>query len=132
MSHAAVVRQTTSFLPLILSGLRTPGAATAGAAPSATFYPPLPETSDVYVITCHLCVCVFFFSSPDHEQVGSVAQCSMLHRSNLLAVVGGGVNPKFSEISGELFQKEKGGIVACADHSRGHERVFFAYFLFIF
>uniref|UniRef100_A0A3B4Z3A3 WD repeat domain 45 n=1 Tax=Seriola lalandi dorsalis TaxID=1841481 RepID=A0A3B4Z3A3_SERLL len=36
----------------------------------------------------------------DHEQVGSVALCSMLHRSNLLAVVGGGVNPKFSEISG--------------------------------
>uniref|UniRef100_A0A671W0V1 WD repeat domain 45 n=1 Tax=Sparus aurata TaxID=8175 RepID=A0A671W0V1_SPAAU len=35
----------------------------------------------------------------DHEQVGSVALCSMLHRSNLLAVVGGGVNPKFSEIS---------------------------------
>uniref|UniRef100_A0A8B9H414 WD repeat domain 45 n=1 Tax=Astyanax mexicanus TaxID=7994 RepID=A0A8B9H414_ASTMX len=35
----------------------------------------------------------------DHEQVGSVAHCSMLHRSNLLAVVGGGVNPKFSEIS---------------------------------
>ncbi|XP_038825999.1 WD repeat domain phosphoinositide-interacting protein 4-like [Salvelinus namaycush] len=35
----------------------------------------------------------------DHEQVGSVAQCSMLHRSNLLAVVGGGINPKFSEIS---------------------------------
>lgn len=42
------------------------------------------------------CVCL------DHEQVGSVALCSMLHRSNLLAVVGGGVNPKFSEISGEL------------------------------
>ncbi|XP_061657026.1 WD repeat domain phosphoinositide-interacting protein 4 isoform X3 [Syngnathoides biaculeatus] len=35
----------------------------------------------------------------DHEQVGSVALCSMLHRSNLLAVVGGGVNPKFSDIS---------------------------------
>ncbi|KTF71735.1 hypothetical protein cypCar_00028728 [Cyprinus carpio] len=35
----------------------------------------------------------------DHEQVGSIALCSMLHRSNLLAVVGGGVNPKFSEIS---------------------------------
>ncbi|KAM9771157.1 WD repeat domain phosphoinositide-interacting protein 4-like [Syngnathus typhle] len=35
----------------------------------------------------------------DHEQVGSVASCSMLHRSNLLAVVGGGVSPKFSEIS---------------------------------
>lgn len=42
--------------------------------------------------------CVF----SDHEQVGSVALCSMLHRSNLLAVVGGGVNPKFSEISGKL------------------------------
>uniref|UniRef100_A0A8C9YVM0 WD repeat domain phosphoinositide-interacting protein 4 n=1 Tax=Sander lucioperca TaxID=283035 RepID=A0A8C9YVM0_SANLU len=35
----------------------------------------------------------------DHEQIGSVASCSMLHRSNLLALVGGGVNPKFSEIS---------------------------------
>uniref|UniRef100_A0A8C6KQ07 WD repeat domain 45 n=1 Tax=Nothobranchius furzeri TaxID=105023 RepID=A0A8C6KQ07_NOTFU len=35
----------------------------------------------------------------DHEQVGSVALCSMLHRSNLLAVVGGGVNPRFSDIS---------------------------------
>lgn len=42
----------------------------------------------------------FFFFFADHEQVGSVALCSMLHRSNLLAVVGGGVNPKFSEISG--------------------------------
>lgn len=48
-----------------------------------------------------LCVCT------DHEQVGSVAQCSMLHRSNLLAVVGGGVNPKFSEISGELKGEKK-------------------------
>uniref|UniRef100_H2VEH9 WD repeat domain 45 n=1 Tax=Takifugu rubripes TaxID=31033 RepID=H2VEH9_TAKRU len=36
----------------------------------------------------------------DHEQVGSVALCSMLYRSNLLAFVGGGINPKFSEISG--------------------------------
>ncbi|XP_063744990.1 WD repeat domain phosphoinositide-interacting protein 4 isoform X2 [Eleginops maclovinus] len=35
----------------------------------------------------------------DHEQIGSVASCSMLHRSNLLALVGGGINPKFSEIS---------------------------------
>uniref|UniRef100_A0A3Q1ETC4 Uncharacterized protein n=1 Tax=Acanthochromis polyacanthus TaxID=80966 RepID=A0A3Q1ETC4_9TELE len=42
----------------------------------------------------------------DHEQVGSVALCSMLHRSNLLAVVGGGVNPKFSEISGEFNKQE--------------------------
>lgn len=31
-----------------------------------------------------------------------MALCSMLHRSNLLALVGGGVNPKFSEISGAL------------------------------
>uniref|UniRef100_A0A4W4E4H1 WD repeat-containing protein 45 n=1 Tax=Electrophorus electricus TaxID=8005 RepID=A0A4W4E4H1_ELEEL len=36
----------------------------------------------------------------DREQVGSIAHCSMLHRSNLLAVVGGGVSPRFSEISG--------------------------------
>lgn len=36
-----------------------------------------------------------------------MAQCSMLHRSNLLAVVGGGVNPKFSEISGELNGEKK-------------------------
>uniref|UniRef100_A0A672IBI0 WD repeat-containing protein 45 n=1 Tax=Salarias fasciatus TaxID=181472 RepID=A0A672IBI0_SALFA len=36
----------------------------------------------------------------DHEQVGSVSLCSMLQRSNLLALVGGGASPKFSEISG--------------------------------
>lgn len=48
-----------------------------------------------------VCVIILCLSVSDHEQVGSVAQCSMLHRSNLLAVVGGGVNPKFSEISGE-------------------------------
>ncbi|KAI5099792.1 WD repeat domain phosphoinositide-interacting protein 4, partial [Silurus meridionalis] len=36
----------------------------------------------------------------DHDQVGSISHCSMLHRSNLLALVGGGINPKFSEISG--------------------------------
>uniref|UniRef100_A0A8B9QAD4 Uncharacterized protein n=1 Tax=Apteryx owenii TaxID=8824 RepID=A0A8B9QAD4_APTOW len=38
----------------------------------------------------------------DVEQVGSVALVEMLHRSNLLAIVGGGSNPKFSDISGAL------------------------------
>ncbi|KAF3848479.1 hypothetical protein F7725_014976, partial [Dissostichus mawsoni] len=40
-----------------------------------------------------------FNQDQNHEQIGSVASCSMLHRSNLLALVGGGINPKFSEIS---------------------------------
>uniref|UniRef100_A0A3B4BUL7 Uncharacterized protein n=1 Tax=Pygocentrus nattereri TaxID=42514 RepID=A0A3B4BUL7_PYGNA len=43
----------------------------------------------------------------DHEQVGSIAHCSMLHRSNLLAFVGGGVNPKFSEISVLIWDDAK-------------------------
>ncbi|XP_004874188.2 WD repeat domain phosphoinositide-interacting protein 4 [Heterocephalus glaber] len=35
----------------------------------------------------------------DHEQVGSLGLIEMLHCSNLLALVGGGSSPKFSEIS---------------------------------
>ncbi|XP_043936123.1 WD repeat domain phosphoinositide-interacting protein 4 isoform X2 [Protopterus annectens] len=35
----------------------------------------------------------------DHEQVGSVGHVEMLHRSNLLAFVGGGSNPKFADNS---------------------------------
>ncbi|XP_048788916.1 WD repeat domain phosphoinositide-interacting protein 4-like [Lagopus muta] len=38
----------------------------------------------------------------DAEQVGSVGLAEMLHRSNLLAIVGGGSNPKFPDVSGSL------------------------------
>ncbi|XP_030403067.1 WD repeat domain phosphoinositide-interacting protein 4 isoform X1 [Gopherus evgoodei] len=45
----------------------------------------------------------------DHEQVGSVALVEMLHRSNLLAIVGGGGNPKFSEISVLIWDDAREG-----------------------
>ncbi|XP_013917472.1 PREDICTED: WD repeat domain phosphoinositide-interacting protein 4 [Thamnophis sirtalis] len=45
----------------------------------------------------------------DHEQVGSVGLVEMLHRSNLLAIVGGGGNPKFSEISVLIWDDSREG-----------------------
>ncbi|XP_053153006.1 WD repeat domain phosphoinositide-interacting protein 4 isoform X1 [Hemicordylus capensis] len=45
----------------------------------------------------------------DHEQVGSVGLVEMLHRSNLLAIVGGGGNPKFSEISVLIWDDAREG-----------------------
>ncbi|XP_006032074.1 WD repeat domain phosphoinositide-interacting protein 4 isoform X1 [Alligator sinensis] len=45
----------------------------------------------------------------DHEQVGSVGHVEMLHRSNLLALVGGGSNPKFSDISVLIWDDAREG-----------------------
>lgn len=45
----------------------------------------------------------------DVEQVGSVALVEMLHRSNLLAIVGGGSNPKFSDISVLIWDDAREG-----------------------
>ncbi|KAL1777223.1 WD repeat domain phosphoinositide-interacting protein 4 isoform X2 [Sigmodon hispidus] len=45
----------------------------------------------------------------DHEQVGSVGLEEMLHRSNLLTLVGGGSSPKFSEISVLIWDNAREG-----------------------
>ncbi|XP_063559051.1 WD repeat domain phosphoinositide-interacting protein 4 isoform X6 [Gorilla gorilla gorilla] len=45
----------------------------------------------------------------DHEQVGSMGLVEMLHRSNLLALVGGGSSPKFSEISVLIWDDAREG-----------------------
>ena len=37
------------------------------------------------------------------ELVGSVAHTEMLHRTNLLAIVGGGAMPKFAENTGNYI-----------------------------
>ncbi|PNJ04792.1 WDR45 isoform 35, partial [Pongo abelii] len=44
-----------------------------------------------------------------HEQVGSMGLVEMLHRSNLLALVGGGSSPKFSEISVLIWDDAREG-----------------------
>uniref|UniRef100_A0A8C3W7A9 WD repeat domain phosphoinositide-interacting protein 4 n=1 Tax=Catagonus wagneri TaxID=51154 RepID=A0A8C3W7A9_9CETA len=45
----------------------------------------------------------------DHEQVGSMGLVEMLHRSNLLALVGGGSSPKFPEISVLIWDDAREG-----------------------
>ncbi|XP_064359546.1 WD repeat domain phosphoinositide-interacting protein 4 isoform X3 [Dromaius novaehollandiae] len=45
----------------------------------------------------------------DAEQVGSVVLVEMLHRSNLLAIVGGGGNPKFSDLSVLIWDDAREG-----------------------
>ncbi|KAB0388617.1 hypothetical protein E2I00_011076, partial [Balaenoptera physalus] len=50
-----------------------------------------------------------FNQDQNHEQVGSMGLVEMLHRSNLLALVGGGSSPKFSEISVLIWDDAREG-----------------------
>lgn len=45
----------------------------------------------------------------DAEQVGSIGLAEMLHRSNLLALVGGGANPKFPDVSVLIWDDAREG-----------------------
>ena len=58
----------------------------------------------VVLFVCHffffLVGCdMFFFFLPvsDVSEMGTVASCEMLHRTNLIAIVGGGQRAKFAE-----------------------------------
>lgn len=41
----------------------------------------------------YILICIF----PDVDLMGSVAQCEMLQRTNILAIVSGGSRPKFAD-----------------------------------
>ena len=40
---------------------------------------------------------LLLFQRPDIAEMGSVISCEMLHRTNLIAIVGGGSRPKFAD-----------------------------------
>ena len=41
----------------------------------------------------------YHYTSADVSEMGSVVNCEMLHRTNLIAIVGGGSRPKFADNS---------------------------------